>query len=146
MIVLQHLTGPLAGSEARSRNAEICIGRDDGNEVVLRGPKISKVHARIRFQDNWYEVVDENSLNGTWLNDEGARLEGPRRLREHDVIHLGGPDGPALEVRFEYDRSRYTASQRPARTPVPTIWLVMFATMAIVTVGLVAALIVALRG
>lgn len=146
MIILQHLTGPRAGDETRSRKAEICLGRDESHEVVLRGPKVSKLHARIRFQNQWYELIDENSLNGTWLNDEDTRLEGPRRLREHDVIHLGGPDGPSVEVRFEYDRGRYDASRTPPRSPIPTVWIALFATMALVMVAVVTILILVIRG
>lgn len=145
MIVLQHLTGPAAGQEVRSRLAEIRLGRDASNEVVLHGPKVSKVHARIRFQNQWYELVDENSLNGTWLNDEQTRLEGPRRLREHDIIRLGGPDGPSLEVHFEYDRRRVVAAPSASSSPIPTAWLVVFAVMTAATVVVIGVLVYVLR-
>lgn len=144
MILLRHLSGPLQGQETRSRGAELRIGRDDDNDVVLRGPKISKLHARIRFQNQWYELVDENSLNGTWLNSEEHRLEGPRRIREHDVIRLGSRDGPSVEVCFEYDRARYTASQAPPRVPIATIWLALLAVMALVLVAIVGILVLVL--
>lgn len=48
------------------------IGRDPGNDVVLRDPKVSRRHAEVVFERGFFVVHDLQSANGTYLN--GRRI------------------------------------------------------------------------
>jgi hypothetical protein len=49
------------------------VGRDRENDLVLPHPEVSRRHARIELDRQWWRVVDLNSTNGTWIN--GERIE-----------------------------------------------------------------------
>lgn len=64
----------------------IVIGRHPSCEIVLGYSAVSGRHAQIALVDGEYYVEDLNSRNGTYLN--GQRLQGPRRLRNHDRLDI----------------------------------------------------------
>ncbi len=51
-------------------------------------------HARIESSREGVWIVDLDSTNGTWVNDE--RMNGRRKLQEGDVVRIG-----RTELRFE---------------------------------------------
>jgi predicted component of type VI protein secretion system len=53
--------------------AEVRVGRDPGQCVIfLSEPRVSGVHATLRFEGGQLLVRDETSNNGTWVS--GARI------------------------------------------------------------------------
>ncbi|MBI2214154.1 MAG: FHA domain-containing protein [Acidobacteria bacterium] len=48
------------------------VGRDPGNDVVLRDPKVSRRHAEIVFERGFFVLHDLQSANGTYVN--GVRV------------------------------------------------------------------------
>lgn len=67
------------------------IGRAPGCTIVVSDPLVSRLHARIERQNAWYVIIDEGSVNGTFVN--GQRLIDKRLLRTNDEIGLGSPVG-----------------------------------------------------
>jgi pilus assembly protein CpaF len=67
--------------------AEISIGRVQGNDIVLPKSNISKRHARIVINGNSAVVIDAKSTNGTYIS--GKRLGGPTELRPNDKVYIG---------------------------------------------------------
>ena len=67
----------------------VCIGRDIGNDLVLRWDiEVSRVHALLeRLGGAWTLVDDDLSRNGTFVN--GLRVRGRRRLNDLDVVRVG---------------------------------------------------------
>lgn len=63
------------------------IGRRSDNHLVINDPRISRVHAQLRFVRGNFMVFDLNSTGGTWVNGERVRQ---RILRPGDVISLSG--------------------------------------------------------
>ncbi len=64
------------------------IGRSTDNVVVLsRDKEISRRHAIIIYESSRYVVQDQNSLNGTFVNDE--QITSPRFLEPGDVVLVG---------------------------------------------------------
>jgi pSer/pThr/pTyr-binding forkhead associated (FHA) protein len=51
---------------------ELTIGRGQQNDVVLDDPEkvVSRFHAELRPADGGYVLVDLNSQNGTWIDEE----------------------------------------------------------------------------
>jgi pSer/pThr/pTyr-binding forkhead associated (FHA) protein len=68
----------------------VTIGRRPSNEIALDwDSEVSRVHAALeRAGDDWTLVDDGLSHNGT--NVAGERVSGRRRLRDGDVIAVGG--------------------------------------------------------
>jgi len=67
--------------------AIISIGRRFENKIVIDDPRISRYHAQLRARDGCYELVDLNSLGGTYVN--GNRIT-RSVLYSDDEISLAG--------------------------------------------------------
>jgi EAL domain-containing protein (putative c-di-GMP-specific phosphodiesterase class I) len=63
------------------------IGRETDNALVLTAPGVSRHHARFELRGEALVLADLGSTNGTWVNR--GRLEAPRALAEHDIVHIG---------------------------------------------------------
>jgi FHA domain len=50
------------------------VGRDPGNDLVLRDPKVSRRHAEIVFEKGFFVVHDLESANGTFINGKRIRV------------------------------------------------------------------------
>jgi hypothetical protein len=92
---LRHASGERSGTVLDLEGERVTIGRSLDNLCPLltaedRG--VSLQHCDIRRSENGFDLVDCNSLNGTWLNGRRIRHE---RLHEGDVIGLGRK-GPRL--------------------------------------------------
>ena len=78
----QGKTWPLA-------EAELTIGRNGRNGIVLADPRVSDTHARIARQaDGILLFVDQRSTNGSLLN--GRLVREPMVLHDGDTIRIGG--------------------------------------------------------
>jgi pSer/pThr/pTyr-binding forkhead associated (FHA) protein len=66
----------------------VTFGRAEDNALVLVGDDYASAHhARLESGRDGVWLVDLDSTNGTWVNDE--QLEGRRRLNAGDVIRIG---------------------------------------------------------
>ena len=83
---LNFTAGPLAGRRV-DLGGQLVVGRDEGADVVVADPELSRRHAAVRPSGDAIEVEDLGSLNGTWVN--GNRIETPVLLTPGDVVHLG---------------------------------------------------------
>ncbi len=64
----------------------ITVGRGTDNFVVLAADGVSRRHARFERRDGGWLVMDLQSTNGTWVNDESIT---EHRLRRGDHIKIG---------------------------------------------------------
>src|SRR5260370_38637367 len=64
------------------------IGRQAGNQVVMRDNRASRVHAEIVLEQGEYWIEDLKSRHGTFVN--GAKIQG-HKLKEEDRLDFG-PD------------------------------------------------------
>jgi len=64
----------------------VSLGRAESNTVTIKDAKVSRQHAQIQQQGKEYIVVDLNSSNGTFVNDE--RIE-EHVLSDGDEIRIG---------------------------------------------------------
>ncbi len=62
------------------------LGRDNSNPIRLHDTEVSRRHAEVRKLDDAFELVDLNSANGTYLNDEPI-TQVP--LHSGDQVRLG---------------------------------------------------------
>src|SRR5687768_201581 len=50
------------------------VGRDPGNDIILRDPKVSRHHAEIVFERGFFVLHDLASANGTYVNGKRIRV------------------------------------------------------------------------
>lgn len=80
--------GPHTGQIFAFTEERITVGRSTDNMVVLSGDKeISRHHAIIYQDAGQYVIKDQDSLNGTFVNNEPAAQ--PRPLKSGDEILVG---------------------------------------------------------
>lgn len=81
---------------------QISIGRTSDNDIVLDNRSVSRKHALIEISDKNVLVIDNDSLNGTFVNDRKITEE---NLRDQDRITIGKYDlifvnSPLKEGKF----------------------------------------------
>lgn len=64
----------------------ISIGRTNDNDIVLENRGVSRKHAMIEFNNNAAVIIDNESLNGTFVNNRKISEE---VLRNDDIITIG---------------------------------------------------------
>jgi len=69
-------------------NAALSIGRGRDNDIVLVSDAVSRRHTRLELRSNEVFVIDLQSTNGTYINDDG-RITGERRLNRGDLLKVG---------------------------------------------------------
>src|SRR5215475_12381639 len=93
-------SGSLAGREFQFEPggaSSLLIGRGAESAVRLAEPSVSSQHALIAADGDAFDRLDQNSANGTFLNETRVR---EAKLRHGDVIGLGR-QGPRLQVLIE---------------------------------------------
>lgn len=64
----------------------VTIGRTNENDIVLENRGVSRKHAQIEFNDESAVIIDNESLNGTFVNNRRVSEE---MLRDRDCITIG---------------------------------------------------------
>jgi pSer/pThr/pTyr-binding forkhead associated (FHA) protein len=64
----------------------ISIGRTNDNDIMLENRGVSRKHAMIEFNDHGAILIDNESLNGTFVNNRKVNEE---MLHDADVITIG---------------------------------------------------------
>ena len=62
------------------------LGRDGANRVVIPEASVSRRHARIEVVGSVYQLVDQRSSNGTFVNGEQVTIH---RLADGDTLRIG---------------------------------------------------------
>ena len=97
---IKFVSGPLSGQqfEVKADGGDF-IGRDGGSsQIVIGDPRISKRHVWIGVKNGRVVIEDQNSRNGTFVNDPRSERVTAQSLNSGDVVILGESD----VARFEY--------------------------------------------
>lgn len=78
------------------RDMPVKIGRHSSNDVVVRQPRVSKMHAEIHLKDDQFVLVDKASLNGSYVNGKSVKAE---VIKDDDLLEFSKNSG--LKVRFK---------------------------------------------
>jgi diguanylate cyclase (GGDEF)-like protein len=78
--------GPELGKRLQLGTAPFEIGRSAKNDLFIDQESVSRHHARIVFDGRAYWLQDQESTNGTFLNDESVR---EKELRDGDQVRVG---------------------------------------------------------
>lgn len=78
-------------------NDELSIGRSDNSKLILNDSGLSRLNTTIFRDGDEVLIIDENSTNGTFVNNE--RIYGaPRPLNDRDEITLGNHTNIYVEI------------------------------------------------
>ena len=69
------------------KQPSIVVGREDGVDVLIDNPSVSRRHAEIRLGDDGWEVEDLGSSNGTFIR--GTKIQGAQPIGLGDEIGFG---------------------------------------------------------
>ena len=96
---IKFVSGPLSGQQFDINADGDFIGRDGGSsQIVIGDPRISKRHLWIGVKGGRVVIADQNSRNGTFVNDPKSARVSEAPLNAGDVVILGESD----VARFEY--------------------------------------------
>ena len=83
-----HVRPPSGASfEIPLRSVRLTIGRSSRNDLCLNDPFVSRLHAEIRRDGEFFVLYDSGSANGTYHN--GQRIDSSAALQFGDVIRIG---------------------------------------------------------
>lgn len=84
------ITQPNQRSFVYRLNAEpLTIGRELDNQLILEDPRVSRRHAVVRCLSGVYQIQDQGSGNGTYLNEQRLQPNVDIPLKDGDVVRLG---------------------------------------------------------
>ncbi|HEX2269558.1 MAG TPA: trypsin-like peptidase domain-containing protein [Pyrinomonadaceae bacterium] len=96
------VSGPLSGQQFQIKPDGDFIGRDGGSsQIVIGDPRISKRHLWIGVKGGRVVIEDQNSRNGTFINDPRSARVTEQSLNAGDTVILGESD----VARFEFQAS-----------------------------------------
>ena len=96
---IKFVSGVLAGQEFEVNAAGSFIGRDESmSQIIVADPRISKRHLWIGVRDGAVTIVDQDSRNGTFVNDPRSARVTEATLNSGDTVIMGESD----VARFEY--------------------------------------------
>lgn len=87
---------------------ELTVGRTNLAQIVLSDTGLSRVNTTFFRDGDAVYVVDENSLNGTFVNGERIGSH-PKRIFESDEIRIGS----STKIRFETLKPKESESKIP---------------------------------
>ncbi len=96
---IRFVSGPLSGQQFDIKPDGDFIGRDGGSsQIVIGDPRISKRHLWIGVKGGRVVIEDQNSRNGTFVNDPRSARVTETHLNAGDIVILGESD----VARFEF--------------------------------------------
>jgi ABC-type multidrug transport system ATPase subunit len=95
---------------------DVVVGSDLRADLRVAHPLIARAHLLLRFDNGRWIAVDNNSLNGVFLNGQRVPMVD---IQDGQTLNIGKPDGP--RVTFEIGHHRGTIGLRPPTETVPTI-------------------------
>jgi diguanylate cyclase (GGDEF)-like protein len=111
LVVIYTKEPSLLGKRFVLDTGSVRIGRGAENHIILEGDSVSRRHAHLELRGNAWYVVDDNSTNGTYVNDEQIRRE--THLSNGDRVKVGPTifkylSGQDVEAQYHEEIYRMT--------------------------------------
>ena len=71
-----------------TQNGSLLIGSNDSNNIIYKNVLVNDVHARLDYQDGLWQVLDNNTPMGVYVNDK--KIMGSYLLKYGDIIFISG--------------------------------------------------------
>jgi pSer/pThr/pTyr-binding forkhead associated (FHA) protein len=86
LYILSLLNNELMSYSWKLSNDEYSIGRSSSNKIILDDITVSREHALIKFRNKIPQIIDLNSTNGVYINNQ---LIKEKNLKSGDKIQIG---------------------------------------------------------
>ncbi len=87
MFILRLATPAAPPREVSLSGGELTLGRQEGNDLVVADPRLSRRHLRLRVSGGTVLVADLGSANGTMVNEQKISTE--TELKPGDCVRCG---------------------------------------------------------
>lgn len=95
----------------------ISLGRRVENDIVLPAEGVSRQHARLQATSLGWEIVDLNSINGTFVDERRLLPDHPTPILPGSIIRVGPYElllqGPEMPVTAASEPHDHTVLRRP---------------------------------
>jgi pSer/pThr/pTyr-binding forkhead associated (FHA) protein len=103
--------GPKKGRKYKMKRDILVLGASEEADVVIPGPGVDPLHARLTFEGGQVKLEDLGSQEGTFRNDQ--RLLGPMQVFPGDRIGLG----PEVTLILQGDGSQPETAEDEEELP-----------------------------
>lgn len=109
-IQMSVVTGPHAGQTFTFNKPALTIGRGPENDIVLvNDPLVSRMHARIEFNDGEFDLINSSQKNSLLVQGEAVDKW---RLVNDSTFQVGDS-----EIKFQFDLGQAVVSVQPQQRP-----------------------------
>ncbi|XP_023227391.1 E3 ubiquitin-protein ligase RNF8-like [Centruroides sculpturatus] len=81
-------------------DSEVLIGRSNIATVQIISTLVSRIHAKLKLEENQWQIQDTKSVNGIYINEKRLKSEAVQILNIGDIICLGPPNKSEFKFRF----------------------------------------------
>jgi diguanylate cyclase (GGDEF)-like protein len=113
-------TGPSMGCRYPLADRPLMLGRGEDCDIRIQDNSVSRRHARIEPSSEGYHVSDQQSTNGTFVNDR--QLDGSWLLQDGDYVRVGNCIYRYLaggNIEAEYHEEIYRLTIQDGLTQIP---------------------------
>ena len=99
---------------------ELSIGRSRECQILIDDISVSRRHATLIISGGTYQIIDNNSTNGTYVN--GSKIHGSRTLQHNDILKVGNviiPWRNYINESNSPNMERGGTKPLPIQTPYP---------------------------
>ncbi|MEL6342378.1 MAG: FHA domain-containing protein [Myxococcota bacterium] len=82
----------LADQRAHPLQPHTIIGRSRACTIQLRDDRVSKAHAELSWNGSCWQLRDQSSRNGTWIDEQRLEPGQVRVLRANQTVSFGAPE------------------------------------------------------
>ena len=101
------LSEQLRGTAFSLTQDKYTVGRSDSCDICIADPTISRKHCSlVKLDDNSYAIRDENSTNGTKVNEQPVSSTDSVKLKNGDLLQVGG-----IEILYDDIEGERTESK-----------------------------------
>jgi hypothetical protein len=93
---------------------ELSIGRSRECQILIDDISVSRRHATLIISEGTYQIIDNNSTNGTYVN--GSKIHGSRSLQHNDILKVGNV---IIPWRNYINESNSSNMERGGTKPLP---------------------------
>lgn len=83
---LSIVKGPQVGNVFRLAADAVTLGRSPRCDIFLNDMTVSRLHATLKRAGEGYDIMDEDSFNGLWVNNRNVKNA---RLADGDTVQIG---------------------------------------------------------
>ncbi len=94
------------------------VGTAEGQTIQLEAQQLSRQHALIQRIDDGFIVVDLESTNGTWVNDQKLTPQQPTRWSYGEVFRMGDYWMTILKGEAAPDKPQFAPAEPRSRPPI----------------------------